>query len=147
MLFRSHLALLFLGGHPLGPQIAAHELVHALEDDLAIAAFHEQHTLVAQHLGPVDLDDGAQEILELGRVEGTIRAEHKRLDVVVVVMVVRVVAMLAMLVIVVRMVMIVVMVMPVIVAMVVPMVILRGQEFRVDLELGVEVEPLEVEDF
>ena len=32
-----------------GAQVAAHELVHALEDDLALGALHMQHALVAQH--------------------------------------------------------------------------------------------------
>ena len=89
-----HLALLLLAGHPLGSQVAAHELVHALEDDAAVMALHEQHTLVAQHLGAVDLHDGAEEVLQLGGVEGPRAAEHEALDVVVVMVVVRVAAVL-----------------------------------------------------
>ena len=57
---------------PTGAQVAAHELVHALEDDLALGAHHVQHALVAQHARAVDVDDGAQEVLQLGGVEGTV---------------------------------------------------------------------------
>src|SRR5664279_5676196 len=43
-----HLAALLLARHPLRAEIAAHELVHALEDDLAIGSLHVQDALVAQ---------------------------------------------------------------------------------------------------
>ena len=92
-----HLAALLLARRPLRAQVAAHQLVHALEDDLALAALHVQHALVAQHLRAVDLHDGAQEVFQLGRVEGLSAAEDEGLHVVVVGMVVRVVAVLAVL--------------------------------------------------
>ena len=59
----------FSPGAHFGPEVAAHQLVHALEDHLAVGALHVQHALVAQHLRPVDLDDGAEEVLELAGVE------------------------------------------------------------------------------
>src|SRR5690606_32676523 len=40
---------------PLGAQVAAHELVHALEDHLARRALHVKHALVAQHARAVDV--------------------------------------------------------------------------------------------
>ena len=62
-----HLAALLFAGRPLRAEVAAHQLVHALEDHLAVAALHVQHALVAQHLRAVDLHDRAQEVLQLGR--------------------------------------------------------------------------------
>ena len=127
-----HLAGAHFSLTPRGAQIATHELVHALEDHLALGALHEQYALVAQHARAVDVDDAAQEVLELGRAEGPAGAEDEGLDVVVMVVVMRVIAVLAML---------VVMVIMVVVA--VPVV--GVEELRVDLELGVEVEAAQVE--
>src|SRR6185369_15240164 len=124
-----HLAALLLARRPLRSEVGAHQLVHALEDDLAVGALHVQHALVAQHLRPVDLDDRAEEVLELAGVERLVGAEDERLDVVVVGMVVRMVAVLA-----------------VVVVVVVVVVLVGLQEVGVDVELGVEVEALEVED-
>ncbi len=142
-----HLADARFASLPFGPQVAAHELVHALEDDLALGALHPQHALVAQHARAVDVDDGAQKILQLGGVEGAFGAEDEALDIVVVVMVVtvrvlvrRVVAM--------RPVMIVVVVMPVFAPMVVAMVmavIVGVQKIGVDVQHGVQVEAAQIE--
>src|SRR4051794_12186881 len=74
-----HLGVLLLAGRPLRSHVAAHQLVDALENDLAIGSLHKQHAFVAQHLRTVDLDDRAEEILELGSVESAIGAEHERL--------------------------------------------------------------------
>ena len=35
------------------------ELVHTLENHLALGALHVEHALVAQHAGTIDVDDGA----------------------------------------------------------------------------------------
>jgi hypothetical protein len=99
----------FSPGVHFGPRSRTHQLVDALEDHLAVGPLHVQDALVAQHLRSVNLHDGAEEILQLGGVEGAVGAEHEGLHVVVVVMVVRVLAVLA-----------VHMVVVVVVAMVVP---------------------------
>jgi hypothetical protein len=102
-----HLAHFGFAIGPHGAQIAAHELVHALKNDLALGALHVQHTLVTQHAGTVNVDDGAQKVFQLGRIKRFVRSENEALDIVIVVMVValtvgrivlvrRVVAMLAM---------------------------------------------------
>ena len=129
-----HLADLGFAGRPFGAYIAAHQLVHALENHFFVHAGDVQHPLVAQHARAVDLDHGAQEIFQLGGVEGAGSLVDEGLDVIVVGMVVRVVAVLAMLMIVVMMVVIV------------PVVVIL-QEVGVDVELGIEVETLDVKDF
>lgn len=58
-----HLALALFVSAPLRAQIAAHQLVHALENHLAAGALHIQNTLVAQHLRAIDIDDSAQKVL------------------------------------------------------------------------------------
>ena len=65
-----HFAVSHLIRGPGRPQIAAHELVHTLEDDLALGAFHVEYTLVAQHARAVNIDDGPQEVFQFGRIEG-----------------------------------------------------------------------------
>src|SRR5437773_5223774 len=96
----------------LGPGLAevpAHHHVHALEHHPPGVALHPQDALVAQQVRPVDLDHARQELLELLAVERLFRAEHERLDLVVV------------------------------------LVIEVGEEFRVELEDGVQVEAADVE--
>ena len=93
---KDHTAFALLVASPFGAQIAAHELVHTLEDNLAGRSLHVKNALVAQHFGAVDIDDGAQEIFELGGVERTICTVDKTFHIIVVVMVVRVIAVLAM---------------------------------------------------
>src|SRR6266850_1111786 len=96
----------------LGPglaEVAAHHHVNALEHHPPGVAFHPQDALVAQQVRPVDLDHARQELLELLAVERLLRAEHERLDLVVV------------------------------------LVIDVGEELRVELEDGVEVEAADVE--
>src|SRR5438552_2636408 len=96
----------------LGPGLAevpAHHHVHALEHLPPGVALHPQDALVAQQVRPVDLDHARQELLELLAVERLFRAEHERLDLVVV------------------------------------LVIEVGEEFRVELENGVQVEAADVE--
>ena len=75
---------------PRLPQIAAHQLVHALKNHFALGAFHVQHAFVAQHARPINVDNGAQEIFEFGRVKGTVGFEYKAFDIIVMVMVVSV---------------------------------------------------------
>ncbi|ABA50312.1 hypothetical protein BURPS1710b_0388 [Burkholderia pseudomallei 1710b] len=141
-----HLVGLLLGRQPLRGEIAAHHLMHALEHDLAVDALHVQHALVAQHPLAVDLQNAAEEILELVRIERAIVAVDERLDLVVVVRVVMIVVavpviVLAMAVIVIAMRVIVV----VIVVMRVRVIVFR-EEVRIDLELRVQVEAAQVED-
>ena len=135
-----HFAPAHFFGRPLRPQVAAHQLVHALENHFAVGALHVQHALVAQHARAVDIDDGPQEIFELDRIECPIGLEHKTLDVVIVVMVVgmpmrRVVAGFT-----VFMIMIVIVI---VIVMVVMLCVL--QEIRIDIELGVQVESAQVQ--
>src|SRR4051812_23606056 len=65
-----HLAGFFLAFGPGRPQVAPHQLVHALEDDLLVRPLHIKYALVAEHLRAIDLHDGPEEVLQLGRVEG-----------------------------------------------------------------------------
>ena len=67
-----------------------------MKDHLLFGALHIQHAFVAQHLGAVDVDDGAQEILQLSGIELTLGLVHKALHVVIMVVVVTVVAVLVM---------------------------------------------------
>ena len=73
---------------PGGSEIAAHQLMHALEDHLAVGAFHVQHPFVAQHARAVHLHDGAKEVFELGRVERPRGPVDKALHIVIVVVMV-----------------------------------------------------------
>ena len=82
-----HFADAFFVFAPLWAEVAAHELVHALKDDFALGAAHVEHAFVAQHLGAINVDHCTQEVLQLGWVERTLRAEHKAFDVVIVVVV------------------------------------------------------------
>ena len=78
---------LFTNG-PFGAQIAAHELVHPLENDFAVSTFHVEHTLVAQHLGAIDVDDSTQKVFQLNRVKLTFRLEDKAFHIVIMVVMV-----------------------------------------------------------
>ena len=131
-----HLADAGFVGFPQRPQVAAHQLMHPLEDDLALGASHVQHTLVAQHAWAVHIDDGTQKVFQLGGAEWPGGAVDKAFHVIVVMVVVAVrlpvlmlvrgmVAMLAM-----RMVVVIV------------TVVVFGQEIGVDVELGIQVEAL-----
>ena len=134
-----HFADFGLACSPFGAQVAAHELVHTLEDDLAVHARNVQHTLVAQHARAVDLHHRAQEVFQLGGVEGLVGLVDEGLHVVVMRMVMRVVAGFAVS---------VVMGMVVLVTMAVSVVAVGIvlEKIGVDVELGVEVEALEVKD-
>ena len=83
-----HLAATLFIRAPGGAEVAAHELVYALEDDLAIRALHKQHPFIAQHAGAIDVDDGAQKIFQPGRVKRTVGLENKAFDIVIMVMMV-----------------------------------------------------------
>ena len=83
-----HAAATLFALAPVRTHIAAHELVHALKDDFARRALHPEHSLVAEHLGAVDVDDVAQKAVEQRGVEGALGLEHKALHVVIVVVVV-----------------------------------------------------------
>jgi hypothetical protein len=128
---------------PLGPQIAAHELVHTLKNDFSVGALHVQHPFVAQHAGAIDIDHGTQEIFKLGGIKGAIGFENKTLDIVIMVVVVTVpvvvrgmIAMLAVLMMVVRWVITVLTVMVVV-------VIIR-QKIGVNVEFGVQIEAAQI---
>ena len=88
-----HLADALFAFGPIWPEVAAHQLVHTLEDHLLFSALHIQHAFVAQHLGAVDVDDGAQEIFQLGWVKLALGLVHKALHIVIMVVMVAVVAM------------------------------------------------------
>ena len=91
-----HLADALFALTPIGAQIAAHQLVHALENHLFLGTFHVEHAFVAQHLGAIDVDDGTQEIFEFCRVEFTCGFVDKALYIIVIVVMVAMVAMLVM---------------------------------------------------
>ena len=59
-----------------------------MEDHLALGALHVEHTFVTQHARAIHLDDGTQEVLELGGIKGPCGAVNKTLHVVIVVVVV-----------------------------------------------------------
>ena len=67
-----------------------------MKDHLLFGALHIQHAFVAQHLGAIDVDDGTQEIFQLGGVKLALGLVHKALHVVIVVVVMAVVAVLVM---------------------------------------------------
>ena len=58
----NHVAAALFALAPGRAEVAAHELVHALEDDFARRALHPEHAFVAEHLGAEDVDDFAQEL-------------------------------------------------------------------------------------
>ena len=127
-----HFAARLLVLAPCRSQIAAHQLVYALEDDFALRALHVQNAFVAQHARPVNIDDGTQKVFQFGRIECALGAKNKALDIVIMVVMVtalvrRVIAMLAVFVIM-RM------------AMVRMFIFLK--EIRINIELGIEVEAL-----
>ena len=132
-----HLADAGFVGFPQRPQVAAHQLMHALEDDLALGANHVQHTLVAQHARAVHIDDGTQKVVQLGGAEWPGGTVDKAFHVIVVMVVVAVCLALLMLV---RG-----MVAVLTVFMVVVIVVVFGQEIRVDVQLGIQVEAFEIQ--
>ena len=87
-----HLADALFAFGPIGAQIAAHQLVYALEDHLLVGALHIEHAFVAQHLGAVDVDDCAKEVFQLGGVELACGLVDKALHVIIVVVMVAMVA-------------------------------------------------------
>jgi hypothetical protein len=62
--------------------------VNALENNFALGPAHIQYAFVTQHFGAVDVDDGAQEVLELGGIKGSLGFKNKAFDVIVMVVVV-----------------------------------------------------------
>jgi hypothetical protein len=110
--------------------------MYALEDHLALGAFHVKHAFVAQHARAEHLHQAAQEFVQPCRVERARALEHEGGDVVAVM----------------RVVMIVLVVVPagfamlvVVAAIVAVLVFLGVEEGRVDLELVVQVEAAQVE--
>ena len=61
--------------------------MYTLENNFALGATHIQNAFVSQHFGAVDVDDGAQEVFELGGIKGTLGFENKAFDVIVMVVV------------------------------------------------------------
>ena len=109
-----------------------------MENHLALAPFHIENPLVAQHARAVDVDDGAQKVFQLCRVKGAIGFEYKAFDVVIDMVVVPMVAVR-------RVVAVLTMVIVIMVVVLVPMVMgVRRQEIRVDIELGVQIEAAQV---
>ena len=93
-----HLAHALFAFSPIGPEVAAHQLMHTLKNHLLLGALHIEHAFVAQHLGAVDIDDGAQKVFQLGGVKLTLGLVDKALHVVIVVVMVAVMAVVAVLV-------------------------------------------------
>ncbi len=89
-----HLADALFTFSPIWTEVTAHQLVHTLEDHLFVGALHVQHAFVAQHLGTINIDDGTQEIFQLGWIKLALGLVHKALHIIVVVMMVAVVAVL-----------------------------------------------------
>ena len=83
-----HFADALFAFSPIGAQITPHQLVHALENHLFLSALHIEHAFVAQHLGAIDVDDGAQEIFQFGGVELALGLVDKAFHVVVMVVMV-----------------------------------------------------------
>ena len=122
--------------------------MHALKNHLALAALHVQDAFVAKHARAIDIDHGAQKILQPTRIKGLVGPEHKALDIIVmVVMVARpgllvlVRGMVAMLL---WPVVMVIMVVTVVMASMAVIVRLVFQKVRVYVELGIEVEAAQV---
>ena len=63
-----------------------------MENHLLVGALHIEHAFVAEHLGTIDVDDGAKEVFQLGGVKLAFGFIHKALHVVIVVVMVAVVA-------------------------------------------------------
>ncbi|MEY2790389.1 MAG: hypothetical protein RL295_553 [Pseudomonadota bacterium] len=91
-----HLAHTLFAGRPIGTEVTAHQLVHALQDHLLLGALHIEHAFVAQHLGAINVDDGTQKIFELGGVKLALGLEDKAFHVIIMVVMVAVVAMFVM---------------------------------------------------
>ena len=89
-----HLADALFAFGPIRAQIAAHQLMHALEDHFLFGALHIEHTFVAQHLGAVDIDDGTKEVFQLSGVKLALGLVDKALHVIIMVVMVAVVAVL-----------------------------------------------------
>ena len=58
-----------------------------MENNFALGATHIQYAFVTQHFGAIDIDDGAQEVFQLGGIKGTLGFENKAFDVIVMVVV------------------------------------------------------------
>lgn len=56
--------------------ICTHHHVYTLKDDALAIALYVQHTLVAHHLWPVDLRDGAEEILQQINIQRAIFTKY-----------------------------------------------------------------------
>lgn len=144
-----HLGGRFVGRGPRLAGFGAHHHVHTLEQHAAVDALHVQDALVAQQVGTIDLHHAAQEFLKTRGIERLVGTEHERADFVVVLVVVVMMRMIAM-----RpaiAVVIVVVIMSMVVAVVVTMRmggvgVLIGQEFRVDVQNGIQVEAADVDD-
>ena len=87
---KDHFVVFNLVFAPLRSQITAHQLMHALEDHLAIGPLHVQNAFVAQHFGAINIDNGTQEVLKLRGIKRAIGFKDKTLDVIVVMVVVAV---------------------------------------------------------
>jgi hypothetical protein len=87
---KDHFVVFHLVFAPWRTQIAAHQLVNTLENHFSIGPLHVQDPFVAQHFGSVDVDDGAQKVLQLGGIKRAIGLEHKALDVIIMVVMVAV---------------------------------------------------------
>src|SRR5690606_29462437 len=110
--------------------VAPHCLMDALKNDFPVGAVHPQHTFIAQHAVSVNLQQAAQEFIQLCDIEGTVAAEHKCRDALgmVFMRMVMVAVFIAIMIMVMRMVM-----------------ILRIQKGGIDFQLVIEIEAANVE--
>ena len=53
-----HFAHSFFLRIPRLPQIASHQLVHALKNHFSVGAFHVKHPFVPEHARAINVDDG-----------------------------------------------------------------------------------------
>ena len=116
--------------------------MHTLEKHTAIQALHVKDAFVAQQIRAVNLDDAAEEFFQAGRIEGFVRTEHESADFIVVMMM-----MMVLVVVTAVFVALVVMIVTVVMIVVVCGVgMLVGQEVRVDVQDGIEVEAADVDN-
>ena len=57
--------------------------MHALKDDFSVTALHVQNAFIAQHARAVNVDDRAQKIFQLARIEGPLGFKYEALNVII----------------------------------------------------------------
>src|SRR5690606_16734509 len=109
-----------------------HHHMYALEQHASVNALHVQNALVAEQVGPVDLNNTPKKFLQAFRIEGPVRPKHECTDLVLVRMMV-----MGMIMMIVIMVAAVLATLAIVIMMVVSVRCVRVfflEEFRVDIE-------------